>query len=191
MTYQDATQRLKAHRDEIAAIRGKMRAIQSKIEPQKVKDYTFTTLKGAVKLSALFGDKKDLFIIHNMGTGCVYCTLWADGHNGVYGHLADRAAFVVTTPDAPKVQAQFAKSRGWKFPMISHQGTSFALDMGFATEQGRFAPGISAFKKARGKIVRVSDQQLGPGDDFCAVWHMFDMLPEGSDGWRPKFKYAA
>jgi hypothetical protein len=38
--------------------------------------------------------------------------------------------------------------------------------------------------------VRVSDTHLGPGDDFCSLWHFWNMLPEGADGWRPKFKYA-
>ena len=45
------------------------------------------------------------------------------------------------------------------------------------------------FRKEGDKILRVSDTDLGPGDDFCAVWHLFDMLPEGADGWRPRFAY--
>jgi predicted dithiol-disulfide oxidoreductase (DUF899 family) len=192
MTYRDDIQKLNAHRAEITTIRAKIRAIQSRIEPQPVKDYTFATLKGEVTLSALFGDKKDLFMVHNMGAGCPYCTLWADGYNGVYPHLTDRAAFVVSSPDSPKTQARFSKIRGWKFPMVSHAGSTFAADMGFANGKGGFNPGISAFKKTRGKIVRVSDYSgMGPGDDFCSVWHFLDMLPEGAAGWRPKFKYAA
>jgi hypothetical protein len=40
-------------------------------------------------------------------------------------------------------------------------------------------PGISVFKKDRNSVVRVSDSALHPGDDFCALWHIFDLLPEG------------
>ena len=42
--------------------------------------------------------KRDLIVIHNMGASCPYCTLWADGFNGIYDHLADRAAFVALQP---------------------------------------------------------------------------------------------
>ena len=141
-----------------------------------------------MRLSELFGDKDTLFVIHNMGTTCRYCTLWADGFNGVLPHLQSRAAFVVSSPDEPARQQQFANSRGWKFPMVSHQGTSFAGDMGYASERG-FAPGISVFRKAGGRILRVSDTRMGPYDDFCSVYHFFDLIPGGAGDWAPQFKY--
>jgi hypothetical protein len=50
-------------------------------------------------------------------------------------------------------------------------------------------PGISVFQRQGSTIVRVSDAQFSPGDDFCSVWHMFDMLPGGAVGWRPKKQY--
>ena len=56
----------------------------------------------------LFGSMKDLFVIHNMGSGCPYCTLWADGYNGIYEHLTSRAAFVIASPDSPAAQQRFA-----------------------------------------------------------------------------------
>ena len=39
-----------------------------------------------------------------MGRGCSYCTLWADGFNGLRHHFEDRAAFVVVSPDTPEQQ---------------------------------------------------------------------------------------
>ena len=83
----------------------------------------------------------DLFVIHNMGRSCPNCTLWADGFNGIYPHIADRAAFVVASPDPPDVQQSFAASRGWRFPMVSHQGSSFAADMGYRSAIGWLAAG--------------------------------------------------
>ena len=71
--------------------------------------------------------------------------------------------------------------------MVSHAGTSFAQDMGYFAEEGDDAgwqPGISAFRKDGERIIRVSDTPLGPGDLFCAAWHMFDLLPDAADGWE-------
>jgi len=189
MNYDAGTKRMAAYREEISAIRKKMRTTMTEIEPQEVEDYTFQTLKGPVRLSELFGDKDDLIVVHNMGTSCPACTMWADGYNGVHAHIANRTAFVLSSPDAPDVQKKFAESRGWKFPMVSHQGNMFAADMGYRSREGRWWPGLSAFKRQGKKILRVSDTELGPGDDFCSVFHLFDLFPEGAEGWRPQFSY--
>jgi predicted dithiol-disulfide oxidoreductase (DUF899 family) len=188
MRYQDTSERLAQYRENIAELRRKMRELQQSIEPEEVTDYEFATLEGKTRLSQLFGDKKQLFVIHNMGTSCPMCTLWADGFNGVLPHLADRAAFVVSSPDNPEKQQKFATSRGWRFRMVSHQDTEFAGEMGYRGDNG-WLPGVSVFEKRNGKIVRVSDTSFGPGDDFASIWHFFDLLPEGAKGWRPKFKY--
>jgi predicted dithiol-disulfide oxidoreductase (DUF899 family) len=144
MSYRETKAQLAEYRRQIEALREKMRAAQAAIEPEEVRDYEFARPSGKVKLSKLFGDKDTLFVIHNMGTGCAHCTMWADGFNGVFAHLSDRAAFVVSSPDPPARQQEFASGRGWKFPMISHQGTSFAADMGY-THDGGAMPGVSVF----------------------------------------------
>jgi predicted dithiol-disulfide oxidoreductase (DUF899 family) len=189
MPYRETSERLAGYRREIGALREKMRALQETVEPEEVDDYVLTGADGPVRLSALFGDKDTLIVIHNMGKTCPACTMWADGYNGVVRHLESRAAFVVISPDDPATQAAFAASRGWHFRMVSHQGTDFAAHMGYRGESGGWMPGISVFRKEGDRIVRVSDQQLGPGDDFCSVYHFLDMLPEGRAGWRPKFAY--
>jgi predicted dithiol-disulfide oxidoreductase (DUF899 family) len=189
MSYRDRSEKLAAYRAEIAALREKMREVQAAIEPEPVQDYVFQTPDGAIRLGALFGDKTDLIVIHNMGTTCPACTMWADGFNGLYDHLASHAAFVVSSPDPPEIQARFAAGRGWRFRMVSHHGTSFAADMGYRSERG-FQPGVSVFRRAGERILRVADTSFSPGDDFCAVWHIFDLLPEGAAGWRPKFAYG-
>ena len=188
MDYQATTQKLNDYRKQISSLRAKMRETQENVEPQEVENYVFKTPKGDVSLSELFGDNEDLFIIHNMGKSCAYCTMWADGFNGVLHHLENRAAFVITTPDDPETQQKFAQSRGWNFRMVSHQGTGFAQEMGYQGEHG-FTPGVSVYKKEGGKIYRVSDANLGPYDDFCSVWHFFAMIPEGVGGWEAKFAY--
>jgi predicted dithiol-disulfide oxidoreductase (DUF899 family) len=189
MSYRETSEELAAYRRQIAELRKKMRAAQARVEPEEVADYAFAAPQGAVQLSQLFGGKGDLVVIHNMGTSCAYCTLWADGFNGIYQHLASRAAFVVSSPDRPEAQKKFAASRSWRFPMVSHAGTTFAADMGYRSADGDLLPGISAFRRDGSRILRVSDTGCSPGDDFCTAWHLFDLLAEGDAGWEPKFKY--
>jgi predicted dithiol-disulfide oxidoreductase (DUF899 family) len=188
MNYKASAEKINEYRRQIAGLREKLREARASIEPEEVRDYELRRAAGAVKLSALFGDKDTLFVVHNMGASCPYCTLWADGFNGVFDHLRNRAAFVISSPDAPQLQQKFAQGRGWRFPMVSCQGTTFAQDMGYW--QDGPMPGVSVFKRARGKIVRVADTSFSPGDDFCNVWHFFDLIPEGASSWTPKFKYA-
>ena len=191
MRYAEGSRRLRAYRKRIAALRKRMRGVQHRIEPEPVDDYTFSTARGPKRLSELFGAKRDLFVIHNMGSSCPYCTLWADGYNGLYEHLRSRAAFVVSSPDPPPVQARFARSRGWRFPMVSHRGTTFAQDMGYRSRSGGWLPGISAFRREPNRIVRLSEAAWAPGDDFCSLWHVLDLLPEGPAGWQPRLRYRS
>ena len=189
MRYEEAGKKIKALTKEIAGLRSELAKAREAAEPQEVKDYTFKrSTGGEVKLSELFDDKDHLILIHNMGAGCPYCTLWADGFNGVFDHLNNRAAFALSSPDEPAKQKKFAESRGWRFPVVSHAGTSFAKDMGYAHDNS-FAPGVSAFARKNGKIYRVTDEAFGPGDDFCIVWPFFDLLPGGAGDWEPQYKY--
>ena len=82
MQYTEASEKLVRYRKEIADLRGRMRELQQSIEHEEVSDYEFSTTEGRVRLSELFGDKEYLFVIHNMGAGCRYCTLWADASTG-------------------------------------------------------------------------------------------------------------
>lgn len=189
MGYRETRDRLTSYRRQIADLRKQMRGVQASVEPEEVKDYALTTPDGSVHLFSLFGDQEYLFLIHNMGVSCPSCTLWADGFNGIYDHLRNRGAFVVSSPDAPEIQRAFAKDRGWRFRMVSHQGTSFAADMGYRSESGGWLPGISVFRREQGRIFRVSDTGFDMGDDFCSLWHIFDLLPSGAGTWRPRFSY--
>jgi predicted dithiol-disulfide oxidoreductase (DUF899 family) len=190
MTYQDTAEKLATLRGQIAELRQRMRDAQANVEPEPVRDYEFATAEGSLRLSLLFGTKRDLFVIHNMGRDCPNCTIWADGFNGIYPHIADRAAFVISSPDPPHVQQSFAANRGLRFPMISHQGSTFAADMGYRSATNGWLPGVSVFRRDGNKIVRAADTGFEPSDDFCALWHLFDLLPEGATGWQAKFSYG-
>lgn len=169
----------------------KLAKLRKSVPPQAVDDYVFTTGGGKkVSLSKLFGGRDELLLIHNMGVRCAYCTMWADGFNGLREHLSDRAGFVVISPDDPIVMRDFAKGRRWKFPIYSYRGTSFGKDLGFEGENGSPWPGVSTFRRdSEGRMYRIAHAYFGPGDDFCATWHLFDLLPRGVDKWQPKYSY--
>ena len=162
--------------------------MKRELPPEGVQDYTLQTQKGPAKLSEFFDGKPDLIVIHNMGRGCTYCTLWADGFNGVHRHLENRAGFVVISPDSLEIQREFAESRGWKFRMATGQGSSFIEDMGFKGEKG-WMPGVSTFRLEKGQITRIAKAPFGPGDPFCGVWHLLALLKNGAGDWQPKYTY--
>jgi uncharacterized protein YndB with AHSA1/START domain/peroxiredoxin len=157
-----------------------------------VPNATLKRLDGTpVSVSELFGKTDELMIIHNMGKGCPYCTLWADHIKGFHEHMSNRAPFVLLTPDAPDVARAFAASRGWTFPIISAYGTTFIRDMGFEPEPGRAWPGMSTLKrKADGSIERVAYTHFGPWDDFAGIWPMLAMHDKGINNWEPKYTYT-
>lgn len=175
----------------IQELKSNVAELRRKRPKQEVTDYLFTDMDGQqAALSSLFGDKSDLILIHNMGTGCSYCTLWADGFKGLLPHLLSRAAFAITSPDLPEVQKQFAQSRGWQFPIYSVSGTSFVEDMAFLDDKHELVPGFSIFEKQPdGAILRCARGEFGPGDDYCSVWHLFALLPGGAADWEPKLSY--
>ncbi len=146
---------------------------------QEIADYAFAVSGGKkVKLSRLFGKKEYLVLVHNMGKSCPYCTMWADNYNGIFTHIEKKAGFAVVSPDDPATQQKVRKQRGWKFKMYSARGTTFNHDIGYEGENGRPWPGVSTFRKTRsGKIELVSQADFGPGDNFCSVFHFYDLLP--------------
>lgn len=199
-TVAEIERQLAALREELADARRAERADRAAQPPgdaQVVSDYTLRTPEGAaVTLRSLFGAKQDLILIHNMGRSCVYCTLWADGFIGLARHVQDRAAFVLASPDEPAVLKDFAASRGWPFRCVSFAGTSLAADLGYertlpdGTKQP--LPGVSALHLTpeTGAISRAGTAPFGPGDAFCALWPMLELLRGGPSGWTPKYDYG-
>ncbi|NNC96309.1 MAG: DUF899 family protein [Chitinophagales bacterium] len=174
---------------EINERRQKIVDLRKEMPAEEIKDYTLKDFEGnGVKLSSLFRDTDELLVIHNMGKGCVYCTMWADGFNGLWEHIDDHVPFVLVSPDPPQVQKEFASSRNWQFPILSGHDSSFIEDLGFKTEKGYY-PGVSALIRKDGKIYRKTYDYFGPGDYYNAAWHLFDLLPGNTDQWVPKYSY--
>lgn len=168
--------------NQIESIRKKKIELNSKLAAMDVKEYTLKDREGKdIKLTELFGDKNYLILIHNMGKGCPYCTMWADGFKDTYKEIEKKASFVLVSPDSPEVHKEFAESRNWGFRSYSASGTDFIYDMGYDfIKDGKhnYWPGVSVFeKKEDGTMVRVAKDFFGPGDFYCNIWHFLDLLP--------------
>lgn len=177
---------------QILALKKRATELRRSLPPLPVKDYTFHDRDNKpVRLSELFEGRTDLLVVHNMGKGCRYCTLWADGFVGLNAHISNRSPIVISSPDDPATMSAFAASRNWPFRMVSIKGTTFAADMGFGPGDGSVWPGVSAFhKQPDNAIVRTARSPLwGPGDDYSPAWHMLDLLKDGPNGWEPQYTY--
>ena len=179
---------------QIAEKRAELVRLKKELGRQPVGEYTLHDANGLVSLRELFGDRDDLIVIHNMGTDCAYCTLWADGFNGLVPHLEDRAALALVSPDPPDVQGTFARERGWAFRIVSGAESDFIADMGFkqdGPDGASWMPGVSVFQRGPdGSVTRVAQDFFGPGDPYCGLWHLFELLADGPDDWQPAFAYG-
>ena len=170
--------------EKIAELEKEATALKQEWATMDVEDYTLNNTEGEHKLSALFGDNDNLILVHNMGKSCPYCTIWADGLNGVWKYLTEgvpggetKTAFIVASPDAPDVQKENADSRGWTFPMYSIEGTTLGKDLDMQDDEGHHWPGVSILKKDGDKITRVSRDWFGPGDKYCSIFSLLQLMP--------------
>jgi predicted dithiol-disulfide oxidoreductase (DUF899 family) len=154
----------------------------------ETKEYTFQTTTGQTGLSDLFAGRDQLMLIHNMGQGCRYCTLWADGINGVLDHLEDALAVVLVSKDSPDVQRRMALDRGWKFRMASHLGGDYMAEHCAMGDHENF-PGAAIFKRKGRKVVRRGRTFFGPGDLYAPVWHFLALAGVEQADWTPRFHY--
>jgi predicted dithiol-disulfide oxidoreductase (DUF899 family) len=156
----------------------------------EVKDFKLFAPNGKkIHLSDLFGKHDELIVIQNMGKGCPYCTLWADGFNGWTDHLENRAGFALVSSNKPAELKKFAKSRGWNFKTYSSHGSDFKKYLGFEDAKGNPNPGVSSFYREKGRIYNIANDTFGPGDPYCGFWPLTDLLKDGIGDWRPKYKY--
>lgn len=154
----------------------------------EVSDYSFRIQGGEILLSELFGVHERLLMIHNMGQGCRYCTLWADGINGILGHLEDAMAVALVSKDEPDVQRRMALDRSWRFRMASHGGGRYMTEQCAVGEHANY-PGAAVYHRRNGKIIRYSRTSFGPGDLYSPLWHFLGLAGLGVSDWTPQYHY--
>ena len=173
---------------EIFDLTAKLNSLRKAAEPEPVPDYRFATLDGDVSLLDLFADRQHLLAIHNMGQGCRFCTLWADGFNGVLGHLESVMSVVLLSRDPPRLQRDFANSRNWRFRLASHDGGSYIREQ-TVMEGGNNMPGAVLYERSGDRVLRRNSVIFGPGDLYCSLWNLLALAGIGEDDWTPQFRY--
>jgi len=181
--------------DEISKIEKQLFELTTKLNElrkttpgKEVQNYTFTTLDGDVTLLDLFGEHDRLLVIHNMGQGCRYCTLWADGFNGFLPHLESAMAVVLVSKDPPDVQRTFANSRNWRFRLASHGGGPYIQEQ-TVMDGDNNTPGAVVYERGVDRIVRKNSAVFGPGDLYCSIWNLLGMAGLGAADWTPQYRY--
>lgn len=173
---------------QICELTAKLNQLRGQNEATEVKNYAFETLNGATTLLDLFGTQETLLVIHNMGQGCRYCTLWADGLNGFVPHLESTMALVLVSKDAPELQRRFANSRGWRFNLASHGGGEYIQEQ-TVMEGSNNEPGVVVYERKGDVIFRKNSCVFGPGDLYCPMWILLGMAGLGEQQWTPQYKY--
>jgi predicted dithiol-disulfide oxidoreductase (DUF899 family) len=166
----------------------RLNELRKNSKPIPVKNYEFKTLDGHATLLHLFAGKPILFAIHNMGQGCRYCTLWADGFNAFLPHLESEFAVALLSKDPPEVQRAFANSRGWRFRTASHAGGDYIREQSVADGQTNM-PGMVCYQRKGDQIFKLTSTPFGPGDLYCSIWHILALAGIGEDKWTPQFSY--
>ena len=173
---------------EIFNLTAKLNRLRKETAPQPVPDYRFSTLSGEVTLLDLFGDKRRLLAIHNMGQGCRYCTLWADGFNGMLAHLESVMSVVLLSRDPPQLQRDFANSRDWRFRLASHGGGRYIREQ-TVMEDNDNMPGAVLYERSGDQVFRKNAALFGPGDLYCSLWNLLALAGIDEDEWTPQFRY--
>lgn len=166
----------------------KLNALRKTNSGDEVDNYTFSTLDGEVTLLELFGENDRLLVIHNMGQGCRYCTLWADGFNGFLPHLESAMSVALVSKDPPDLQRKFANSRGWRFRQASHGGGQYIQDQSVMTGE-KNVPGAVVYERDGTRITRKNAAVFGPGDLYCSIWNLLGMAGLDAGNWTPQYNY--
>ena len=175
---------------QIFKLTAKLNELRSATVPKLVPNYRFQTMNGEASLLDLFGDKQKLLAIHNMGQGCRYCTLWADGFNGILPHLEAAMSVVLLSKDTPRIQRDFANSRGWRFRLASHGGSKYILDQTVMADSDNM-PGVVVYERKGDQVFRKNGAVFGPGDIYCAMWNLLALAGIGGEEWTPQYRYWA
>ncbi|MDE0245551.1 MAG: DUF899 family protein [Gammaproteobacteria bacterium] len=173
---------------QIFELTGELGTLLKQSPGAEVPDYRFVDGSGEVSLLELFAGRDTLLAIHNMGQGCRYCTVWADGFNGFLPHLENAMSVVLLSKDPPELQRRFANERGWRFRLASHGGGAYIREQSVVEGQDNY-PGAVVYKREEDKVVRFNACVFGPGDLYCSLWSLLALAGMGAQDWTPQYSY--
>jgi len=182
------TEEIAALETQLFELTMKLHALRKANSAGAVPNYTFDTQNGQTTLLDLFADKDTLMLIHNMGQGCRWCTVWADGFNGFLPHLESALSVVLVSKDAPEVQRRFANARGWRFRLASHGGGAYIQEQSAQAGVDNM-PGVVVYERTGDTITRRNSAVFGPGDLYCSLWNLLALAGMGEAEFTPQFNY--
>ncbi|MXW21091.1 MAG: DUF899 domain-containing protein, partial [Gammaproteobacteria bacterium] len=181
-------QRIAQIQQQIFELTGELGTLLKQSRGTEVPDYRFASGSGEVSLLELFAGRDTLLAIHNMGQGCRYCTVWADGFNGFLPHLENAMSVVLLSKDPPELQRRFANERGWRFRLASHGGGDYIREQTVVDGQDNY-PGAVVYKREGDKVLRFNACVFGPGDLYCSLWSLLALAGRGAQDWTPQYSY--
>ena len=183
-----STEKITELEQQIYTLTSELQQLQKAQSGEAVPNYEFDTVDGKVTLLELFGQHDKLLMIHNMGQGCRYCTLWGDGINGFVPHLESVMSVAMVSKDAPELQRTFANSRQWRMRMASHGGGKYMAEQ-VATDNGSNYPGAATYERRGNSIVKLNSTSFGPGDQYCSMWNFLGLAGIGLEEFTPQYNY--
>jgi predicted dithiol-disulfide oxidoreductase (DUF899 family) len=174
------------------------------------KDYQFDGAQGAVPLTALFGDSRQLIIQHVMfgptwDAACPGCTASVDElADGVLRHLRSRDTAFALVSRAPLAKLQkYQASRGWTVPWYSSQHSDFNYDFQVTVDKDHpdynyraqpdiaadaepdEVPGVSCFLRDDGQVFHTYSTYARGTDTLGGSYALLDLTALGrSEDWE-------
>jgi len=168
------------------------------------KQYVFDTAEGKKTLAELFGRNSQLIVHHfmwrhDLGQGCVGCSLEADHAEGALVHLENHDVSYVRVSRAPLEDLLAYKKRmGWIAEWVSSYGSDFNYDYHVSFTKDELAkgaiyynyqmiddgfdelPGISVFfKNGAGEIFHTYSSYARGNEEVNGVFIYLDVTPKG------------
>ena len=183
-----SAERIAEIQEQVFELTGELGQLLKHSQGTEVPDYRFASGSGEVSLLELFTGRDTLLAIHNMGQGCRYCTVWADGFNGFLPHLENAMSVVLLSKDPPELQRRFANERGWRFRLASHGGGAYIREQTVVDGQSNY-PGAVVYKREGHRVLRFNACIFGPGDLYCSLWSLLALAGMGAQDWTPQYSY--
>jgi predicted dithiol-disulfide oxidoreductase (DUF899 family) len=168
-------------------------------------DFELVGEGGAVRLSALFGDK-DTLMVYSMMYGpqrkapCPMCTSFLSAWNGAAVNLRERVAIAVTARSPIERLVEYKRQRGFgNLPFFSDGSGEYTR--AYVSAEDGDVPGYSVFTLRDGRVRHfysgeMSGAMADPGQDprggpdLDPLWLLLDLTPEGrGTDWYPKLSY--
>ena len=72
--------------------------------------------------------------------------------------------------------------------MASHGGGDYIREQSVAAGENNM-PGIVCYVRKGEEIFKMNSATFGPGDLFCAMWHVLALAGLGEEKWTPRYSY--